>query len=202
MNERTELIVGRIRTKLKLQGIKDTDIQYTEILDEVNEAIKDIIAEVRPILEMKIYLSAGEDKYKLKENVSRVQKIIAPISWRQSEIPIESVSLWNQIVKRNNLAAMDDYKACIVDGVLNIHPKPTIDNEEIILLYKTDGVTESVLDDAEIALHSKFDKAIENYVLFQFTGKESYLALFNNSVMRYKETAHDKGQKRVVGGNW
>ena len=55
MNERTELIVGRIRTKLKLQGIKEVDIQYTEILDEVNEAIKDIIAEVRPILEMKIY---------------------------------------------------------------------------------------------------------------------------------------------------
>ena len=59
-NDRLELVIGRIRTKLRLQGIKDVDIQYTEILDEVNEAIKDIIAEVRPVLETVIYLSAGE----------------------------------------------------------------------------------------------------------------------------------------------
>ena len=199
---RSSLILGRIRRKLHAIGIQDfTD---TDIYDEMQEAQKEIIAQTK-CYEKAIYLStsANQAKYHLSELLADydflqdgilIKDIIVPSTY-DNPIEIKRNNEWQDIIMQDDSIQDDSCLATqplfmtIFGDSLYLYPAPANDGDEIILWSYLLNSIKNVSATNELEIQSYFDKAIEYFVISQFSEELSkkYYPMFLDEINKYKE---------------
>jgi hypothetical protein len=196
------LILGRVRRKLHAIGIQDfTD---TDIYDEMQEAQKEIIAQTK-CYEKAIYLStsANQSKYHLSELLVDydflqdgilIKDIIVPSTY-DNPIEIKRNNEWQDIIMQDGSIQDDSCLATqplfmtIFGDSLYLYPAPANDGDEIILWSYLLNSIKNVSATNELEIQSYFDKAIEYFVISQFSEELSkkYYPMFLDEINKYKE---------------
>ncbi len=216
---RSSLILGRVRRKLHAIGIQEfTD---TDIYDEMQEAQREIIAQTK-CLEQAITLStvAAQQAYPLSDllvgtnplaDKILIKDIIVPTTYDDPVIVVRN-NVWQQITQQDpDLIIEDPYLdtqplyLTIFGDTLYLYPIPANTGDIItIWAYLLDSINQ-VGAAQELEVQSYFDKAVEYFVISQFSEELSkkYYPMFLDEINRHKETPQLKNVGiRIMDTHW
>lgn len=188
---RSAYIYGRIINKLELRSFDTSKFTPTEIYDEIQQAQDAIYSRITPKKTFTVNLSENKPSYRLIRNdrrvIGAVIGTITPESW---DYKLEYIfpNEWDKVLHNSFLSGQPS-RFTIIDNTLHLRPIPT-ENEQISLIVYQLASAEvlSPTDDPE--LNQMWDKAMEYFVLFQYTDDPKYMELFEKEIRDKSSLEH------------
>ena len=126
-----------------------------------------------------------------KKMVGAVITSVTPSDWGY-ELEFVNHSEWNEIIK-SDYDTTQPIRATIFQNNLMLFPIPDTSNEIIKLWVYLEG-SQTIIDSVTPPeLRDSWDMAIEDFVMWRITGKQSYLDSFEHALNVTGQTEHDHG---------
>jgi hypothetical protein len=195
MANRSQLIKGRIQRKLQIEGAKPDDFAPDDLYDLMQIAQDQIFSRIGIEYELSVTTISTINEYALlvgtKKMIGPVITVVTPDTW-EYELELIEYKNWNETIK-TDYGITQPIKATIFENNLILYPTPDTSGEIIKFWVYLEGSQTEISSSVAPELKSSWDSAIEDYVMWRITGKESYLKSFEFALDTIGQTEHDHG---------
>jgi hypothetical protein len=166
------------------------ELQFFTTLDTAGDWIE--------IDDLSLYSSSPD--LAAKKMVGAVITSITPDTW-DYELEFVDHLLWNEITK-STYDTTQPIRATIFQNNLILFPLPDTSNEIIKLWVYLEGSQTILNADTPPELRDSWDIAIEDFVMWRITGKQSYFESFDYALNTVGQTEHSHGLPRDREVDW